>query len=165
MMTRCSPCCSEMVSDHSSAVSFTAPLASAKALKWEVRPWRESRRAQGHVGSSLGCADGTEALCPGGRELGTLFSPLHVSPVPLLAAVALENPALPLEWPRIPGSDEKDLVTRDRATCLLPLLYLREEAPELWSHRAPGLRYAVCALRALLVERHPDVSSQRVCIF
>lgn len=82
-----------MVSDHSSAVSVATPLASAKALKWEARLWRESgeHRPPGlRPGPML--RGGHGGPVPGGRrELGTPFPPPHVSPVPLRAGVELRT--------------------------------------------------------------------------
>ena len=105
-----------MVSNHSSTVSFTTSVASAKALKFKVRPWQESRKAlaQAPRCAIAGlCADTMEAQGPGVREWGTLFCPLLAPPPPLLAATGPENLALRYEWLKIPASGEKDVVTAE----------------------------------------------------
>lgn len=93
-MTSCFSCFSEVVSNHSSTVSFTTAVASAKALKCEGSLRQESRKPLCHVGSGPGphtsqtgglYADTMETQGPGVRQWGALFCLLLTPPPPFLA--------------------------------------------------------------------------------
>lgn len=123
-MTSCSSCFPEMISNHSSTVSFTAWLASAKAeicseavarkqestqpcglwpVPWAVRmPWRSCAQVWGW---------------------GQCYSRMFHSWQPRAgeSRVAIIVAKSPWKWRKGPGH------SRDTVTCLIPLFYFRDE--------------------------------------